>query len=336
MKISNRQNELLFYIIDEYIETHLPVGSKTILNKYMKNLSAATIRNEMVILEKAGYLEKVHNSSGRIPSINAYKLYESSIHEDNIDIDLLNKLKSIFLQRNISIDKIIEESTTLISETLNLPLVITEINENELLKGINLIQTDERTAIVILITSTGGVHKNLIEFDDQLELIDLSVCIRIFSDYLIDTKMKELYEKIEELKPIISSKVKNYEKTMRDILVKVFSNHPIFKMNVKGHSELLSQPEFRDFIILKKVIKILEKTTIWQQIAYEQSQLGGTTKVIFGDQFGDENIMIASTSIQMGETTNQISIIGPTRIDYTNVKAILNYIKDGLSQLWKK
>lgn len=336
MGITKRQNQILFYIIDEYIDNPTPVGSITILKKYMPNISAATIRNEMATLEKLKLLEKVHNSSGRVPSFEAYKMYESTIKNSNIDKDLIKELKLIFGKRNISINQIIQESTSLISTTLNLPLVITEISDHELLKGINFIQTAENLAIIIIITSTGGVHKNIIEFQDIKEMVDMSVCVRIFNDYLIDVKMTELLEKIENLKPIIAKKVENYEKNLQLVISKIFNNNPAFKINIKGQSKLLVQPEFEDRETLKKVIDILEKTSIWQQIAYEESQKGGLTRIIFGDEIGEKNLSIASTSILIGDTISQISIIGPTRMDYTNVKAILEFIKQGLSRLWKK
>ena len=262
MEISKRQNEILFYIIDEYIDNPIPVGSKTILKKYIPDISAATIRNEMAVLEKLGLLEKVHNSSGRIPSFEAYKMYEKTIRKSTIDEDLLKQLKLIFGKRNISINQIIQESTSLISATLNLPLILTEISESDLLKGINLIQTGPSSAIIIIVTSTGEVHKNILEFQDIKVIVDISVCIRIFNDHLIDTKMSELIQKINELKPIIAQKVENYEQNLQAIIYKVFTNNPAFKINVKGQSELLSQPEFEDRKTLKKVIDILEKSSI--------------------------------------------------------------------------
>lgn len=336
MSMTKRQNELLFYIVEEYVANPIPVGSKTILKKYMSSISAATIRNEMVNLEKNGMLEKVHNSSGRVPSIKAYKLYEKSINSSNIDENLLKKLRIIFMKRNISINKIIDESTSLISAALNLPLIVTEIQESDLLKGINLIQTNANSAIIIIITSSGGVHKNIIEFESKQEIIDISICIRIFNDYLIDVKMNDINEKIISLEPIIKSKVTNYEKTMQDIISKIFINSQSFKMNVKGQSELLLQPEFENKENLKKVINVLEKTSVWQQIAYQQYKNGGNTKIIFGDEIGEKELSIGSTTISLGESISQISVLGPTRMDYTNVKAVLEFIKQGLSDLWKK
>ncbi|MGL4647609.1 MAG: heat-inducible transcriptional repressor HrcA [Mycoplasmoidaceae bacterium] len=334
MKITNRQKELLFIIVNEYVSHATPIGSKKIIKNYMKDLSAATIRNDMAKLEKEGLIEKVYNSSGRIPTIAGYKFFEKN-NEYAIDKYIEKKLKEIFINRNLSINEVIETSVSLINETLNLPLVITQVGNDELLKRIDLISLSKETAIVVLITSTGNIFKNVVHFEKEKEIKNLEVCIRIFNDRLTDTKLSEILSKIELLKKIIEEKVIDYENNLRKIIEKIFTFNTKIKTDVKGQYSLLSQPEFNDREKLLKVMLMLEKSSIWEQIAFNQHQSGGATAITFGDSFGVDELCIASTEIILPNNNTQISVIGPTRMDFSNVKGVLNFVKNEVEKYWK-
>ncbi len=340
--ISKRQEELLYIIVQDYIANANPVGSKLIINKYMKNLSAATIRNDMAALEKAGLITKVHNSSGRVPSIDGYKYYEQS-HQNNLhtDQDLEKKLRRIFLDRALSIDDVISKSVTLISESFKLPSVVTSIEEDVLIKRIDLVETSKNTALIIVITSDGNVSKNIVQFDKERQLKDTAVCVRIFNDRLVDTKVSELDERINLIKDLIKDKVDEYEFVLEEIINRIFrsSKKKTIKNNVKGQSNLLVQPEFQEQEKLRQILKLLEDSTVWEVIALKQHDSGGKTSITFGDEINQENnkISIVTTEINTGKNSSScISLVGPTRMDYTNVKSILDFIKNELEKNWKE
>lgn len=158
--LTDRQIELLRCIVEEYVATAIPVGSKTIIQKYMKDISAATVRNDMAILEKANLLEKNHTSSGRVPSIEGYKFYEKNFSKPIVkDENLKIKLRKIFADRTKSIETIIEESCKIITESTKLPLITIEKNKDILLKRIDLVEINKSTAMVIVIASNGNLSK---------------------------------------------------------------------------------------------------------------------------------------------------------------------------------
>ncbi|MGL5640503.1 MAG: heat-inducible transcriptional repressor HrcA [Mycoplasmoidaceae bacterium] len=335
MNITDRQKKLLFIIVNEYVATATPVGSKKIINKYMKNLSAATIRNDMAALEKEGLLEKVYNSSGRVPSVMGYKYFEHN-NMSSIDEDIETRLRKIFSNRNFSINDVIDSSISLINETLKLPSVVTQTDNDELLKRIDLVPTSKDSALVILITSTGSVFKNIVNLESEKDLKNLSICIRIFNDRLIDCRLSEVIDKVKLLKSIIKEKIINYESSLQSILEKIFTFEKKIKTNVKGQYNLLSQPEFNDHDKLLKVLEMLENTTVWEQIAYNQHVHGGATTITFGDSIGIKDLCIASTEISLPNNKTQISIVGPARMDFSNVKGILDFIKNEIEKHWKK
>jgi heat-inducible transcriptional repressor len=222
MDISIRQQDILRIIVEEYAYTTLPISSKEIISKYMPDLSSATIRNEMAYLEKIGLLEKTHTSSGRIPSIDGYKYYESNILKPKLSANIKHKLEKIFAQRDVSIDGVIDQSVSIINESLKLPSVVTTEQNNELLKRFDLIQIDSHTALILLVTSSGAVNKTTIHLNDNKQLDDISICIRIFNDRLVDTAIKDVSQKIGSIKEIIRSAVHEYEFCIRQIIEKIF------------------------------------------------------------------------------------------------------------------
>ncbi|MDR0739506.1 MAG: heat-inducible transcriptional repressor HrcA [Mycoplasmataceae bacterium] len=336
MRITERQKQILQIIIEEYTYTTEPISSKEIIQKYLSDLSSATIRNEMAILEKKGLLEKTHTSSGRIPSINGYKYYESNILKPKLSINLKRRLEKIFSQRDVSIDSVINQSVSIINESLKLPSVITTEQSDELLKRFDLIQIDKSTALILLVTSSGNINKNTIHLNDDRQLDDISICVRIFNDRLVNTLIKDIPKKVEAIKEIIRSAVHEYEFCIRQIIEKIFDfNKMPSETKIHGTKWLTTQPEFQNIQHLNKILTLLEDTNVWQHISYTQ-QKTGKTLITFGKEFGANELAIASTSISANGGKHQLSVVGPTRMDYSQVKGLLDFIKTEIEKLSSK
>jgi heat-inducible transcriptional repressor len=230
MRLTERQKKILQIIVDNYVYTSQPISSKEIITNHMPELSSATIRNEMAILEKYNLLEKTHISSGRIPSVNGYQYYEEHILQPKVSTNIKSKLQKIFAQRNLSIDTVIDQSVSIINESLKLPSVLTTSQSNELLKRFDLVQISEKTALVIIITSSGSIVKKTIDFIEKQYLNDIATCIRIFNDRLIDTPVHNINSKLNSIKEIIRNAVHEYEYCIRQVIEKIFD------FNIDGSS----------------------------------------------------------------------------------------------------
>lgn len=337
LELTNRQIQLLKHIVNEYIATAIPVGSKIIAAKYLSNVSAATIRNEMAVLEKKGYLEKNHTSSGRIPSVKCYKFYEKNFSHVYIDIDNIKlKLKKIFNNRNNTINEIVEESCKIISESLKLPLVTIEKEQNLLLKRIDLVKINTKKALIIVILSNGSLVKNMIYFDKAVHLQDISICIRIFNDRLLDCPLNDIQKRLVVIKEIIKKKVQEYEFILQEVIERIFEFKRKIIKNVHNQKAILSVPEFRDEAKLKEILEILESTSIWEQIAYHQQKSGGKTCIIFGDEINKDDLVFAKTNIKLSNySQTEFYMVAPTRVDYSKVKWLLKFINDEFQKDWK-
>lgn len=336
MKLTPRQIKLFEAIVDEYTYSAQPISSKEIIKKYMSNVSSATIRNEMAILEKYGLLEKTHTSSGRIPSINGYRYYEENILKPKLSTNIENRLKKIFTQRDISIDSVIDQSISIINESLKLPSVVVNSQANELLKRFDLIQIDNKTALVLLVTSSGSVNKTTLRLDNPKHLEDISTCVRIFNDRLVNTAIKDISTKMNAIKEIIRSRVHEYEYCIQQVIEKIFDfNKNVVNQNVSGTKWLATYPEFQNVKKLEKALQLLEDTNVWKHISFNQ-QKTGKTLITFGKEFGAEDLVVASTSINTNNTNHQLSIVGPTRMNYSEVKGLLDFIKNEVENFERK
>ncbi|MFN3044456.1 HrcA family transcriptional regulator [Mycoplasmoides gallisepticum] len=332
-KLTERQILILKAIINEYISTATAVGSKIILEKYFNNeVSSATIRNEMSVLEKEKYIEKPHTSAGRIPTIKGYQYYEANLAETKISERLKQKLMAILNKRYHSIDEVIEQSVEFINNVTNLPSVITKFKSYDLLKRMDLIKINNNTAIILIVSSSGEVIKKTIKYQNSIQYNDVSTCVQIFNDRLVDTPFIELKEKLTAIKEIVRTKVHEYEFVMQRIVNYIFDINEKSTINIKGTKKLVIHPEFHDHNKLSEILNLLENTSIWEQISFMQQKTGKSV-ITFGQDIGIEGISVASTLIETEQNKHQIAIVGPNRMEYGKIKGLLNILKEQVEKI---
>ncbi|MBO6021366.1 hypothetical protein J6P59_02155 [bacterium] len=262
--LNEREKLFLRIIVEEYINTANPVGSIFLLqtNKDL-DYSSATVRNIMSSLEKKGYLVKNHTSSGRVPSTLGFKYYEENLVSFNLPLALKNKLSTIFKKRNSNIDEVIADSVKLISDIIQLPTIITSVHEDTLIKKIELIQLDNNNALLIIVFSDSNLIKNEINFLKPELINDISICVQILNDRLINLNIKEVLEQINVVSRLIKEKVKNYEFIMQQILERIFNQN--FMKNDKeviATKNVLKHKEFQEVNKLNKVLNLLDNSSI--------------------------------------------------------------------------
>ncbi len=316
------QNEILKYIVEEYVSSSKPVGSVFLIQKYNLSISSATVRNVMASLEKEGMIEKSHTSSGRIPTSKGYKYYTkylTSSTEDKLSI----KIKDIFAQRRHSIDNIIDEAVSIISEASKMTVITSQINKEERLMSINFTPITNHDAIIVLITSGGIVDSKELKLSaKKLNINDLKIAIRIFQERLYNVKLIEIASSIETLKPILKENIKNYEELIEAFVNNIFNNYKNRSNNkVFGKSHLIKSDDIqRDE--LANIIELIEKQSIWESIN-EKNYLEENLKL----EILPSNTSIISKRLSFNGETKDVSVIGPSRMNYAKAKNILNIIE---------
>ena len=256
--ISERENQILRIIVEEYIKTAKPVSSSHIC----KNIkcSSATVRNEMVYLEDLGYLEKNHFASGRIPSEKGYKYYVDNLMQPkNMTGEDMLKLQTIFKNQSLDLSDTIKKSIEIVSEITNYTSIVLGTNAKaNRLKQVEIVPLEENKILTIVITDKGIVeHKNLY-LPSTISTDDVRKTVELINKLVVGTPINEISEKLEyEVKPIIGKYVKQHE-VLYNAFYDAFSEFTSSSNDVHfvGKNNFLKQPEFSN---IEKVKEILSK-----------------------------------------------------------------------------
>ena len=246
MALTQRMVEILKAIVDEFVATAEPVGSKTLVDKYGLPYSSATIRNDMAALETMGYLEKPHTSAGRIPSNKGYQYYCEHLLKKDMDDEIKYALANIFDRRSANIEDAIKESCRIVSEMTNLASgMLGPDSKNQTLEHIKVFQIDPKTAVCVFITNTGHTENKTFNFQDEVTIDDIETCTDILNDRLKGTYIHELPEKLESLRPILTKSVQRFE-MLYNAFAGAFVKFASETLYFDGTSNMMYQPEYAD------------------------------------------------------------------------------------------
>ncbi|MGL5732893.1 MAG: heat-inducible transcriptional repressor HrcA [Metamycoplasmataceae bacterium] len=319
-KSSRKQDIYLKMIVESFIKYGLPIGSENLIKQNNLTVSSATVRNAMAALEKEGYIEKHHSSSGRIPSVEGIKYYADKL-TSSPDKMIELKLKDIFSRRWVSIDETIEQAASEISDLVGLTFITSNINEKELLKSITLTEIDNNQSIIVLITSTGRVENKIFTLNERIKANDLRIAVRLLQERLIDVPINELSEKVELLSQILKEKIKNAEELIVAFVSEIFDFAASHNRKIYGKSFIIESEDIKRHD-LSKLINLIEHESIWDSIEGRSSE-GENLKI----DIGPYNTSMISKKITVGNSSKEMSIIGSHRMDYSKAKNILNMIE---------
>lgn len=329
--MNNRQNELLKLIVEEYIKTVKPVGSKSLVKKL--KCSSATIRNDMVYLEHLKYLEKTHTSSGRIPSETGYKYYvEHLMKPKEITGEDVLKLQTILNNKDLVVSDAILKCMEIISDITNYTsVVLGKDSSNHLLKQISLVPIDESKVVAVVVTNTGHVENKQTKIPEHISITEMVKSCEIINKSLVGTKLSEISAKLEyEVKPIIAAKINQYEKVM-SFFQEAFNDFTVKQSDVffSGKTNILKQPEYNEPNKIKDIIGKLENIELIKKIETDDE---GVNIYIGEENKFDEHVTVVKTSYKLNGEEGTLAIIGPKRMEYDKVVTLLNYLKSYLER----
>ena len=327
--ITRRQSEMLKLIVEEYIKTAKPVSSNHICKAL--RCSSATVRNERVRLEELGLLEKNHFASGRIPSEEGYKYYVDNLMapKDMTGEDML-KLQTIFKNNSLDLNDTIRRSIEIVSEITNYTAVVlgSASRENRL-KKVEVIPLDENKILAIVITDKGVVEHKTLYLPDIVSNEEVKKTVELINKLVVGTPIIEISEKLEyEVKPIIKEYVSQYEilyNTFYDAFHEFTNNKTDAYFG--GRNNMLKQPEFNN---IDKVKEILGKFDDISNISKIREEDNGINIYVGRETDLSEDVSVIKTKYSIDGAEGTIAIIGPKRMEYDRVVALLDYIKHNL------
>lgn len=327
--VNIRQRELLKFIIEDYIKTAHPISSKSLCDTL--DCSSATIRNEMGVLEDLGYIEKTHTSSGRVPSEKGYRYYVDHIMKPKevTDEDML-KLQTLFKNEALTFSDVILESMELVSSlTQYTSIVLGNSSKENKVSKVEGIPISDHKMIAIIITDQGHVEKKEVTYAEEISLEEIKQTVELINRLIVGTPLDEVSAKLEfEVKPIIGRYVKQHELLYNAFyhVFEDFTNETNIKMS--GQSNILKQPEFDDVGKIREIIRKFDDKEIVKNIKEDDE---GIRIYIGSENEFDNDVTIVKTKYQYRGEEGTIALIGPKRMEYDRVIALLDYIKNHIS-----
>lgn len=336
--LSDRKKRILQAIVDEYVDTAEPVSSGIIAQKYGIDYSSATIRNEMSELEKDGYLDKVHTSSGRVPSAKGYRLYvDELLNEQTLSLEETKFIKAKLQTKVNEIEEITKIATNTLSEITHYTTVAIGPKHNtQIIEEIKFVLLGSRMLMAVIVTDGGLVREAIIKFDEDLREEQARNLNNIFSSKLKGKPLEKIDKPLEEY--IFSELNYNIEviKAIIEQINKIIEEQE--KIYLEGANKVFEQPEFQDVETAKNFINILDKKDL--VIDLLSSEFTDDINVYIGDDNSDNNLKDFSI-ITFKQKINDkemgtIGIIGPRRMDYSKVISVIKYIKGLMGNGGKK
>ncbi len=330
--LSERKKQILLSAVEDYIQEASPITSSAIQHKCAKELSTATLRNELNALEAMGYLKQLHTSSGRVPTSKGYRFYVNSMMGDlPLNKDVLNEIHSLFEKRTVYLGDMINEIASVISKATNYPTIVMMKGFEKLtIRNIKIIPLLTKQAL-ILIETNSGVISNSMESDEnipQQSYIDASnLLTQTFKNCTVADMIKgmeghkqEMSKQLQEFSVIFDTLIKS----LSSLVERLSQNGNI---TAKGELKLLGNPEYSNPEKAKQVIDILSNPNEIKEVFDDTTsdvsfKIGNEIPV---EELKDCSIAQADYKVD-GQSIASIGIIGPQRMDYAKIASALKFV----------
>ena len=340
MELTERKKKVLRSVVDLYIRTAEPVGSKAITELPDMKYSSATIRNEMAELTTMGYLEQPHTSAGRIPSAAGYRLYVDELMLDyRLSMDETKSINTAIEEKMQRVDKLVEKVAKLVSQATNLPAISAASRPaGATVQRFDLLQAGSGSFILVLMLSDDQVVNKLIKLPLRVEEADLKLLSAVLNATMTELPLENFTEELLDKVMRSSGAAASLVPVIVDFTTETLKNNASTNMAVAGRSRLLGLPEFQDVAKAQRVMESIDEETL-SALPAVMSNANGTKVIVGPENVADElkNTSVVMTKFDIGDgMQGMIGVVGPQRMDYAQVTARLSYFAESLSKVFAK
>lgn len=337
MELSERKKKILRMIVDIYIRTAEPVGSKMIAELPDMNYSSATIRNEMAELTALGLLEQPHTSAGRIPSPAGYRFYVDELMQDyRLSVDETKSINQAMEGKLQAFDKAISQVGKLVSRMTNLPAyAMASVKKTLTVKRFDLILAEQSSFILVVLTDDNQVHNKLIRLPLDVSESDLKILSAVLNATLTNLTATEITPDVLERVSGASGNAAALVPVIVEFVLQLLSEQRS-EVYMTGQAKLLTQPEYHDVGKAQQLLTTLDEDMISNLPATIQSG----TQILVGPEnvaaeLKDSSVVMTKFDIGDG-MQGMIGVVGPTRMDYAQITARLSYFAENLGKMFQK
>ena len=340
MELTERKKKVLRSVVDLYIRTAEPVGSKAIAELPDMNYSSATIRNEMSDLTVMGYLEQPHTSAGRVPAAAGYRLYVDELMADyRLSMDETQSINTAIEEKMQRVDRMLEKVAKLVSQATDLPAISAASRYGgATVRRFELIFAGQGSVILVVMLSDEQVLNKLIKLPVQLQQSDLQVLSAVLNATMTGLSPEEFTPELLQRVMEAAGDASVLVPVIMEFTAETLRGNSSTNMAVAGQMRLLGLPEYQDVNKAQKVMSSLDEDALSNLPAIMQNQNG--TKVLVGpenvaQELKDTSVVMTKFDIGDG-MQGMIGVVGPTRMDYAKITARLSYFAESLSKMFAK
>ncbi|MBP6890056.1 MAG: heat-inducible transcription repressor HrcA [Veillonella sp.] len=338
--MDERKQRILHAIIQDYIKSAEPVGSRTLAKNYNLGISSATVRNEMSDLEEEGYLEQPHTSAGRIPSAKGYRFYvDSMLHSTGTTREDAEQINRLWHEKPVTFEDFFLDVAKLISQTShNMSLFLAPAHDMSVLKFVHILPVDTHRAVTVVVTNQGALDNEPLYFKEAVPDDVLTSMALKFGNALKDVRIGELT--LTSLKSTIRviEGPKEVLAVLAEGLYRAVAKRKLFYS--VGTTELLEQPEFQDIKRVQPILSLLEQQDqLSTLLGKKEHPEGRGINITIGSE--NEAEPLKNLSVIQADFTDKkdrigtLAILGPTRMEYARIIGILSYMQEFIEALAK-
>ena len=330
-KFTQREQLILQAVVHTFITTAEPVGSRSIVRRYGLDLSPATVRNVMADLEEAGFLQQLHTSSGRVPTNRGYRYYvDYLMHVQELTLAERARIEDELKRRLNDADEMMRQTSHLLALVSHQTGIVEAPSEGEaLIHNVELMAVPPRRLAVLVADSYGGVHTLMATLEESLGESELGALRLYLNDQLRGVAVERITDVLQKrLTEMMDERHRLAERALQ--LFEPIRTHRPAKVFLEGAAHLFEQPEFHDVDRAREVFNLLEERDRLVELL-RQSMVGkspGTTILIGSEAHGTglkELSVVASPYFVHGKPAGMLGVLGPRRMPYSRLTAIVGY-----------
>lgn len=335
-ELDKRKKKILQAIVEEYIDTAEPVSSGNLVKEL--ECSSATIRNEMAELEKIGYIEKPHTSSGRIPSQKGYRYYvDELVRDDKLSKKEMEIIKERLETRVNALEDLTKIATTTLSElTHYTTIAVSPDMHNHTIIDIKFVLLGSRVLMAVILTDSGIIRESIIKFDEDLDQPQVDDLTYLFRNKLVGKPLETINSPIEEfIMAEVNTGINVIKKIIEEINRIILKSKQIY---LDGANNVTDMPEFKKVDVAKDFLNVLDAKDLVADVL--NTGMADNINIYIGEETEREELknfsIVTFNHLLEDKDIGTIGIIGPTRMDYSKIISVMKYISKKLNDDFKK
>lgn len=341
MELTQRKKEILRAIVEAYVATAEPVGSKAVAEFASLPISSATIRNEMVDLTELGYLEQPHTSAGRIPSAIGYRLYVNELMgQHHLTMQETQRINEAMNLRMEQLDRVMDKAGKVLSQLINYPAFSVAAAQNYItVKRFDVLMVETTALIAVIMMDNNVVKNRLIHVSEPLVQPQIQLLATVLNSAFVGKRLEEMEETLSQMEEQSAPEAASLIALVVAFAIEIVKEQCQQTLHTTGIAHLLEHPEYRSLDKAKSLMTYLTDGTEASELPMNLDSTHGMNILIgpenINEALKDTSVVMASYDI--GDNMKGIiGVVGPTRMDYAKVSARLTYFADSLTRMFGK